>query len=72
MSSPILARIAKLEERRRPGVDRRTKAEIDAMVKAILSDPEQVAAMWAELLGTAIEEERPHAAALMAALRADT
>jgi hypothetical protein len=72
MKGPIDQRIAWLEAHRRPAVDHRQKAEIDAMVEAILSDPEQVAAISAQLCGTTIEEERRHAAAVMAALRADT
>lgn len=72
MRSQLVARLIKLEERRRPIAGHFDKEERDAMVRAFLSDPEKVAAMSAELLGTRIEDERPHAAALMAALRAGT
>ncbi len=73
MNGAILARIVKLEERRRPAVDRRSKALRDAQVRDILSDPAQVAAIRERLLG--LENKafaRNGLPAIVAALRADT
>ena len=73
MTGAILGRIIKLEERRRPVVDRRTKELRDAQVRAILSDPAQVIAIRERLLGTENEAfARNGLPAIMAALRADT
>lgn len=73
MSSAILARIAKLEERRWPVVDRRAKDLRDAQVQAVLSDPAQVIAIRERLLGRENEAfARNDLPAIMAALRADT
>lgn len=73
MSSAILARIIKLEERRRPVADRRSKKQRDAKVRAILSDPAQVIAIRERLLGSGNEMfARNGIAAIMAGLRADT
>lgn len=73
MTSAILARIIKLEERRPPVVDRRTKKLRDAQVRAVLSDPAQVLAISERLLGPSNEAyARDHLPAVIAALRADT
>lgn len=73
MTGAILARIIRLEERRRPVVDRRTKALRDAQVRDVLSDPAQVAAIRERLLGRENEAfARNGLPAIMAALRADT
>ncbi|MBN9435560.1 hypothetical protein [Bosea sp. (in: a-proteobacteria)] len=75
MSSAILARIAKLEERRRPAVTMRSKAERDAEVAAELArlqaSPEAMAAIMARLRGNE-DGWRSGQAAIAAALRADT
>ncbi|MGE7469232.1 hypothetical protein ACQKLX_07320 [Bosea sp. NPDC003192] len=73
MTGAILARIIKLEERRRPVVDRRAKDLRDAQVRAVLSDPAQVIAIRERLLGAENEAfARNGLPAIMAALRADT
>lgn len=72
MSSVILARIIKLEGRRRPVLDSRTKALRDAQVRAALSNPAQVVAIRERLLGSGNEAfARNGLPAIMAALRAD-
>lgn len=73
MNGAILARIIKLEERRRPVVDRRAKDLRDAQVRTVLSDPAQVIAIRERLLGRENEAfARNGLPAIMAALRADT
>lgn len=73
MNGAILARIIKLEERRRPVVDRRAKELRDAQVRAALSDPANVVAIRKRLLGAENQAfARNGLPAIMAALRADT
>ena len=74
----INRRLKAVEERhRRVSRDRRTKAERDAMIREVLSDPERVREISARLLGCKPAEisDRMHArhvAILQAAVRADT
>jgi hypothetical protein len=73
MTSTILARVIRLEGRRRPVIDRRTKELRDSQVQAVLSDPAQVIAIRERLLGQGNEAfVRSGLPAIMAALRADT
>lgn len=72
MSSAILARIVKLEERRRPSSDARSKAERDAAVAMALADPEWLHQIGVGLLGGDYPGAREHHAAILAAWRADT
>lgn len=75
MSSAILARIIKLEERRRPVVEHVAKVARDAAVAADLvrlrASPEAMAAVRARLRGNE-DAWRSGQAAIAAALRADT
>lgn len=62
-------RLAKLEARRRPAVGPVAQQEIDALVAAILADPEWAEQFSPELIG----EPGPHAvAAVRTTMRADT
>ncbi|AZO79627.1 MULTISPECIES: hypothetical protein [unclassified Bosea (in: a-proteobacteria)] len=73
MTGAILARIIKLEERRRPVLERLTKELRDAQVRAALSNPAQVIAIRERLLGSGNEAfARNGLPAIIAALRADT
>lgn len=75
MTDAILARIIKLEERRRPLADRRSKELRDAQVAADLArlrpSPDAMAAIRARLRGDE-QAFRAGQAAIAAALRADT
>ncbi len=76
--APIQRRLAVLEERHRAAsVQRRPKAERDALIREVLSDPERVREISARLLGCkpadisdAVHDR--HMAILQAAVRADT
>lgn len=67
MRSQIGARIGKLEERRRPTMALPSKEQRDARVRALMSDPEQVAALMANL-----DTDPAKVHVIAAALRADT
>lgn len=71
MTSAMLARIIKLEERRRPP-STRSKAERDAAVAMALADPEWFHQIGVGLLGGDYPGAREHHAAILAAWRADT
>lgn len=72
MSSAILARITKLESRRRPISDIRSKEERDAAVKMALADPEWLHTIGMQLLGGYEQAgDRQRHAAILAAWQAD-
>lgn len=71
MTSAILVRIAKLEERRRGPPSPRSKAERDAAVAMALADPEWFHQIGVGLLGGDYPGAREHHAAILAAWRAD-
>lgn len=70
MRSQIAARIGKLEERRRPTLALPSKEQRDARVRAVLSDPDQVAALMTNL--DTDPAQIPLAHVIAAAMRADT
>ena len=72
MKTSLEARIIKLEERRRPSSDRRSKADRDAAVAMALADPEWFHQIGVGLLGGDYPGAREHHAAILAAWRADT
>jgi hypothetical protein len=72
MMRPTQQRLAKLEARHRPVLDRRSKAERDAAVAMALADPEWFHQIGVELLGGEQPGDREHHAAILAAWRADT
>jgi hypothetical protein len=68
----LLARIEKLEERRRPVLRAENKESRDARVRAVLSDPQRIIEIRERLLGPGNEHYAPNRlAAIMAGLRAD-
>ncbi len=72
MTSAIIARIIKLEERRRASPSTRSKAERDAAVAMALADPEWFHQIGVGLLGGDYPGAREHHAAILAAWRSDT
>lgn len=71
MRNAVHRRLARLEARRRPVSDHLSKAARDALVAAVLADPEWAEQISAELIGE--PGYGPHAvAAIRAATRADT
>ncbi|MGA0595159.1 hypothetical protein [Enterovirga sp. CN4-39] len=74
----IQRRLKAVEDKhRRISGDRRTKAERDAMIREVLSDPERVREISARLLGCKPADisdavHARHMAVLQAAVRADT
>lgn len=72
MTRPTQQRLAKLEARRRPVLDRKSKAERDAAVAMALADPEWFHQIGVGLLGGDYPGARQHHAAILAAWRADT
>lgn len=72
MTSAMLARIIKLEERRRGLPSTRLKAERDAAVAMALADPDWFHQVRVGLLGGDYPGAREHHAAILAAWRADT
>jgi hypothetical protein len=65
-------RLAKLEARRRPSLNRRSKAERDQALALFMADPEWFHQIGVELLGGDYPGARQHHAAILAAWRADT
>jgi hypothetical protein len=72
MMRPTHQRLAKLEARRRPVLDRRSKDERDAAVAMALADPKWFHQIGVDLLGGDYPGARQHHAAILAAWRADT
>lgn len=72
MTSAMLARIIKLEEKRRPASNVRSKSERDAAVAMALADPECFHQIGVGLLGGDYPGAREHHAAILAGWRADT
>lgn len=72
MTSAMLARIIKLEGRRRGSPSARSKTERDAAVAMALADPEWFHQIGVGLLGGDYPGAREHHAAILAAWRADT
>lgn len=71
MTGNLLARIAKLEQRRRPAGNNRSKGERDAAVAMALADPDWFHQIGVGLLGGDYPGAREHHAAILAAWRAD-
>lgn len=72
MTSAMLARIIKLEERRRPVSKICSTAERDAAVAMALADQEWFHQIGVGLLGNEQQGDRERHAAILAAWRADT
>lgn len=72
MTRAMLARIIRLEERRRPAPNARSKAERDAAVAMALADPDWFHQIGVGLLGGDYPGAREHHAAILAAWRADS
>ena len=72
MMRPTQQRLARLEARRRPVLDRLSKAARDAAVAMALADPEWFHEIGVGLLGGEYPGARQHHAAILAAWRADT
>lgn len=72
MMRPTQQRLAKLEARHRPVLDRRSKAERDTAVAMALADPEWFHQIDAGLRGGDYPGAQQHHAAILVACRADT
>ena len=71
MRNAVHRRLARLEARRRPVSDHRSKAARDAAIAMVLADPEWAEQISAELIGQPGYAPRA-VAAVRAAMRADT